>query len=390
MSEALIEIKGLAKVFGYNAQAALKMMREGASKDSVFRKLGATIGVYDADLVVDKGSTTVIIGLSGSGKSTLVRLINLLLRPTSGSVLYEGQDVTCYKGRQLNKYRREKVAMVFQSFGLMDHRDVIGNVSYGLEVKGIRKEDRLNKSLEMIRLVGLDGLEKQPISSLSGGMKQRVGLARALANDPEVLLMDEPFSALDPIVKRDMQFELLGIQKKVKKTIVFITHDINEAFKLGDKVAIMKDARIVRVGTPEEILSDPGDTYVEEFVKDIDKSKVLLARNVMITPASLIRETDGPNVALKQMHANSISSVFVVNGSLELSGIVTLDSAMKARAEGLALTDIIEKGLVITAPDTPLTELLPLAAQARFPIAVVEGGRLLGIVTKAAVISSLT
>lgn len=389
MSDALIEIKGLTKVFGYNAQAAIKMMREGASKDSVFRKLGATIGVYDADLVVDKGSTTVIIGLSGSGKSTLVRLINLLLKPTSGSVLYEGQDVTCYKGRQLNKYRREKVAMVFQSFGLMSHRDVIGNVSYGLEVKGIRKEDRLNKSLEMIRLVGLEGLEKQPISSLSGGMKQRVGLARALANDPDVLLMDEPFSALDPIVRRDMQFELLGIQKKVKKTIVFITHDINEAFKLGDKVAIMKDARIVRVGTPEEILSDPGDIYVEEFVKDIDKSKVLLARNVMITPASLIRETDGPNVALKQMHANSISSVFVVNGSLELSGIVTLDSAMKARAEGLALTDIIEKALVITAPDTPLTELLPLAAQSRFPIAVVDGGRLLGIVTKAAVISSL-
>lgn len=386
----IIKTVGLTKVFGHGANAAVKMMRDGASKDMVFKKLGSTVGVYDASLEIEKGKTFVIIGLSGSGKSTLVRLINLLLRPTAGSILYDGQDIVDYSGRQLISYRRNKVAMVFQSFGLMSHRDVLGNVSYGLEVRGTPKNARVDKAMEMIDLVGLSGWEKQPIASLSGGMKQRVGLARALANDPEVLLMDEPFSALDPIVRRDMQFELLSIQKKVKKTIVFITHDINEAFKLGDRVAIMKDAKVVRTGTPEEILSDPKDDYVEQFVKDIDRSKVLNARNVMITPQSLIKQGDGPNMALKEMRTNSISSVFVVGDDMNLVGIVTLDAAMRARAVNIGLSDVMETDLIVTSPDTPLTELLPIAAVAKFPIAVIDSSRrLIGIVTKAAVLSSL-
>ena len=203
--------------------------------------------------------------------------------------------------------------------------------------------------------------------------------------------MDEPFSALDPIVRRDMQFELLGIQKKVKKTIVFITHDINEAFKLGDQVAIMKDGKVVRTGTPEEILSNPGDEYIEQFVKDIDRSKVLLAKNVMITPASLVKLSDGPNVALKEMKSNSISSVFVVGDNMDLAGIVTLDSAMNARSNNLSIDDVLEKDIIITDPNTPIADLIPIAARARFPIAVVGPvGNLLGIVTKAAVLSSLT
>ncbi len=387
----LIKLEHLSKVFGANHSAAMRMMRDGADKAEVLKRTGATVGVYDVSLEIEKAKTFVVIGLSGSGKSTLVRLINLLLKPTAGSMLYEGSNITGYKGRQLIEYRRHKVAMVFQGFGLMSHRDVIGNVAYGLEVRGIAKKDRLDRAMEMIELVGLKGWERHPIAALSGGMKQRVGLARALANDPEVLLMDEPFSALDPIVRRDMQFELLGIQKKLKKTIVFITHDINEAFKLGDKVAIMKDAKLVRLGTPEGILSDPKDAYVSEFLKDIDKSKVLSARNVMITPASLIKQGDGPNVALQEMRRNSISSVFVVDEEMKLLGIVSLDGAMRARAANLPLETAIEKDIPKAGPDAAISELMPIAAEARFPIAIIDGkGDFVGIVTKAAVLSSLT
>ena len=387
----LIKLEHLSKVFGANQSAAMKMMRDGADKSEVLKKIGATVGVYDVSLDIEKGKTFVVIGLSGSGKSTLVRLINLLLKPTAGSMLYEGNNISGCKGRQLIDYRRHKVAMVFQGFGLMSHRDVLGNVAYGLEVRGVTKKDRLDKATEMIDLVGLTGWEKHPIAALSGGMKQRVGLARALANDPEVLLMDEPFSALDPIVRRDMQFELLGIQKKLKKTIVFITHDINEAFKLGDKVAIMKDAKVVRMGTPEAILSDPRDAYVSEFVKDIDKSKVLSARNVMITPASLIKLGDGPNVALQEMRRNSISSVFVVDEEMKLVGIVSLDGAMKARAANETLETAIEENIPRASPDDAISELMPIAAEARFPIAIIDAkGNFVGIVTKAAVLSSLT
>ncbi len=387
----LIKLEHLSKVFGANHPTAMRMMRDGADKAEVLKRTGATIGVYDVNLDIEKGKTFVVIGLSGSGKSTLVRLINLLLKPTAGSILYEGSDISGYKGRQLTDYRRHKVAMVFQGFGLMSHRDVIGNVAYGLEVRGVAKKDRLDKAMEMIELVGLTGWEKHPIAALSGGMKQRVGLARALANDPEVLLMDEPFSALDPIVRRDMQFELLGIQKKLKKTIVFITHDINEAFKLGDKVAIMKDAKVVRLGTPEGILSDPKDSYVSEFVKDIDKSKVLSAKNVMITPASLIKQGDGPNVALQEMRRNSISSVFVVDEEMKLVGIVSLDGAMRARAANLPLETVIEKDIPQAGPEAAISDLMPVAAEARFPIAIIDGkGNFVGIVTKAAVLSSLT
>jgi len=387
----LIKLEHLSKVFGANHSAAMRMMRDGADKAEVLKRTGATVGVYDVSLEIEKAKTFVVIGLSGSGKSTLVRLINLLLKPTAGSMLYEGSNITGYKGRQLIEYRRHKVAMVFQGFGLMSHRDVIGNVAYGLEVRGVAKKDRLDRAMEMIELVGLKGWERHPIAALSGGMKQRVGLARALANDPEVLLMDEPFSALDPIVRRDMQFELLGIQKKLKKTIVFITHDINEAFKLGDKVAIMKDAKLVRLGTPEGILSDPKDAYVSEFLKDIDKSKVLSARNVMITPASLIKQGDGPNVALQEMRRNSISSVFVVDEEMKLLGIVSLDGAMRARAANLPLETAIEKDIPKAGPDAAISELMPIAAEARFPIAIIDGkGDFVGIVTKAAVLSSLT
>ncbi|MCC8178670.1 MAG: ATP-binding cassette domain-containing protein, partial [Cloacibacillus sp.] len=226
----------------------------------------------------------VIIGLSGSGKSTLVRCFNQLLRPTSGHVLFEGREIDSMKKKELLEFRRDKGSMVFQHFGLFTHRSVMDNVAYGLEVRGIPPEERHAKALEFIRMVGLDGWEGKAISSLSGGMKQRVGIARALANDPEVLLMDEPFSALDPIVRREIQFEFLQILRKLNKTVLFITHDIDEAFKLGDTVAIMRDGRIIQVDTPEEMSANPADDYVRSFIEGADRSQVLTAKNIMTVP----------------------------------------------------------------------------------------------------------
>jgi glycine betaine/proline transport system ATP-binding protein len=287
-------------------------------------------------------------------------------------------------------YRRKNIAMVFQSFGLMSHRNVLQNVVYGLEVRGMSKAERERKGLKMLDMVGLSGWQDYPIKSLSGGMRQRVGLARALANDPDILLMDEPFSALDPIIRRDMQFELLSIQKKVQKTMVFITHDINEAFKIGNRVAIMKDGRLVQVGTPEELLDRPADEYVENFLRDIDRTRILFARNVMTAPSSIIKEGDGWHVAMRQMRSNGVSSVYMVNDKMRLVGLLTLDSALRIRNGEINLQDALVRDIPIAKPDDSLQELLPVAAEAKYPIAVIdEQDQLVGIVTKAAVLSSL-
>jgi glycine betaine/proline transport system ATP-binding protein len=286
--------------------------------------------------------------------------------------------------------RWEKISMVFQSFGLMSHRDVLGNVSYGLEVRGRRRVEREAKAMEMIKMVGLQGGENKGIGSLSGGMRQRVGIARALASDPDMLLMDEPFSALDPLVRKDMQFELLSIQKKLGKTVVFITHDINEAFKLGDTVSIMKDGRIIQTDTPEGMASNPADEYVENFINSADKTQIYSVRYVMEKPACLIHSRDGAHNALKQMREQSVSSAFVVGDNLEFVGLLTLDRAILVRDGKLPFAEAITRGLPTTSSDTTISELIPVAAAAQFPIAVVdERGRLEGIVTKAAVLASL-
>ncbi|NLL82023.1 MAG: betaine/proline/choline family ABC transporter ATP-binding protein, partial [Tissierellia bacterium] len=300
----ILNVEKLSKIYGSGKNEATKLRESGADKDSIYKKTGATIALWNVSLNIKKGEIFVIIGLSGSGKSTLVRCFNLLNKPTSGKVFYEGQDIGKFNKNELNDFRRNRISMVFQNFGLMSHRNVLGNVEYGLEVKGITKEERHKKASEMISMVGLDGYDEEPISSLSGGMKQRVGLARALANDPEILLMDEPFSALDPLVKKDMQFELLSIQRKLGKTIVFITHDINEAFKLGDRVAIMKDGEVIQVATPEEMSSNPADDYVKQFIDSADKAQVISVKNAMSTPNSIVRLKDTPNYAINMMRSN--------------------------------------------------------------------------------------
>ncbi|MDP4153028.1 MAG: glycine betaine/L-proline ABC transporter ATP-binding protein [Bacillota bacterium] len=390
MSDTIIEIENLSKLFGFNTGGALKLIKDGLDKTEILKKTGITVGASDVSFKVKKGETFVLIGLSGSGKSTVVRCLNLLYKPTTGKILFNSENILEYNKKQLRDYRRNKVAMVFQHFGLISNRNVLGNVAFGLEVKGTSRDIRDKRAKEMIDMVGLSGWENHPVTDLSGGMRQRVGIARALANDPEVLLMDEPYSALDPIVRRDMQFELLNIQKKVKKTIIFITHDINEAFKLGDTVAIMKDGKIVQIGTPNDILANPASRYVEEFVRDIDKTKVLSVKNVMTTPTAFIRASEGPNAALKEMKATGVSSVFVVGQSMELLGILTIDGALSVKNGTATLEEAMLKNILTTQEDVSLSQLLPDAAVTKFPIAVTNGNNILkGIVTKAGVISSL-
>ena len=329
VEDTIIRVEHVSKLYGLNKAEAAKLMEAGATKDEVYKKTGVTVALWDVDLEIPRGKIFVIIGLSGSGKSTMVRCFNQLNRPTSGKVYFEGRDLAEMNKKELLAFRRNKISMVFQSFGLMSHRDVLSNVAYGLEVKGVPREEREARAAEVLAMVGLSGWEHQSCAQLSGGMRQRVGIARALANDPEVLLMDEPFSALDPLVRRDMQFELLQIQGKLQKTVIFITHDIDEAFKLGDQVAIMRDGQIVQVDTPQDMSARPADDYVRAFIGSADKSKVLTVRNIMITPTSLTKLTDGPAQAIEQMRKNALSTVYVVDERLRLAGILTIQEARR-------------------------------------------------------------
>lgn len=386
----ILSIKNLSKLYGVEKSRAFKMKSSGVSKDEIYKKTGVTVALWDVTFDVKKGEMFVIIGLSGSGKSTLVRCFNMLNKPSSGEILFNDKDISKFNKKELNEYRRNNIAMVFQNFGLMSHRDVLGNVEYGLEIKGVSKEERQAKAREMISMVCLEGLENEPISSLSGGMKQRVGLARALANDPDILLMDEPFSALDPLVRKDMQFELLSIQKKLDKTIIFITHDINEAFKLGDRVAIMRDGELIQLDTPEMISEHPANDYVKQFINDADKTQVISVRNVMATPNSIVRKTDSLSYAINIMRSNRVSSAYVVGDKMKLLGIVTIDDAVRARNEKLSLSDVIIESIMTTAPDTLLHDIIPMAAETRYPIAVIDNdGSLKGILSKADVLSSI-
>lgn len=390
MSETVIKVENVSKYYGANRGAALKMMADGGTKDEIYKKTGVAIALHDVSFEVKKGEIFSIIGLSGSGKSTMIRCLNLLHRPTSGKIFYQGKNIEKFNHQELLEFRRHKMTMVFQSFGLMSHRNVLGNVAYGLEVRGVPKEEREAKAMEMIEMVGLDGWENQPITSLSGGMRQRVGIARALASEPEVLLMDEPFSALDPLVRQDMQFELLSIQRKLGITIVFITHDINEAFKLGDTVAIMRDGKVVQIDTPEVMSTNPADEYVRTFIDSADKFKVLSAKHVMFRPSCMMRISDGANHGLNEMRRNGVSSIYVVGSRMQLKGLITLESMIRARNEGISLEEVMVSDIPRVHTDVLISDILPVAAEAKYPIAVIsQDGSLEGIVTKAAVLSSM-
>jgi len=391
MSDNIImRTENLTKLFGRNKSEATELLKKGLSKEEVLKKTGVTVALWDVTLDVKEGETFVIIGLSGSGKSTIVRCFNRLIKPTSGKIFFKDQQVGNLTKKELLSFRRDNISMVFQHFGLMSHRNVIQNVEYGPEIKEVGKELRRQRAMEMIQMVGLDGYENYPISSLSGGMKQRVGLARALTNEPEVLLMDEPFSALDPLVKKDMQFELLSIQQKMQKTIIFITHDINEAFKLGDRVAIMRDGKVIQIDTPEGMITNPADDYVKNFIEGADKTRVMSVRQVMITPACIVKTKDGFNRAIQEMRTNNVSSAYVVNDKMEFQGVVTLDAAIKARETKALVQDILDTDVIRVNIDDTIGDVLPLSAEAKYPLAVLEGNKLRGIITKASLITSLS
>ncbi|MGG3561861.1 glycine betaine/L-proline ABC transporter ATP-binding protein ProV [Neobacillus rhizosphaerae] len=383
-----ISVRNVTKVFG-KSKKALQLLQDGESKTSILKKTGATVGVNQATFDVEAGEIFVIMGLSGSGKSTLVRMLNRLIDPTAGQVLIDGVDIVKMNKEQLREVRRKKISMVFQKFALLPHRTVLENTEYGLEVQGVAKETRMDKAMNALKLVGLEGYEHQYPKQLSGGMQQRVGLARALANESDILLMDEAFSALDPLIRKDMQDELLELQSTMKKTIVFITHDLDEALRIGDRIALMKDGSIVQIGTPEEILMNPSNDYVERFVEDVDLSKVLTAGHVM-KRAEAVSIEKGPRVALQMMRDLGISSIYVVDRKKTLLGAITASDAKEAIDRNEGILSILQTGVSTVSPDTLLTDLFDKVSSASIPVAVVdEHSRLNGILVRGAVIGAL-
>ena len=387
----ILRMEHVTKLYGPNRAEAVKMMKNGSDKETVYRKTGCTVALWDLNLEIPRGQIFVIIGLSGSGKSTAVRCFNRLTAPTDGKVMYGDRDVHEMSKKELLEYRRSRISMVFQSFGLMSHRDVMGNIAYGLEVKGVELRRREQIAQRFISMVGLEGWEHQSCEQLSGGMRQRVGIARALVNDPEVLLMDEPFSALDPLVRRDMQFELLQIQRKLRKTIVFITHDIDEAFKMGDSVCIMRDGKVVQTGTPEELSMQPANDYVRDFIQTADKTKVMSVKNIMITPSCIVRLGDSIDRAIQEMSRNNLSSVIVIDSELRPKGMLFIGEAIQARKEGKAIAQVLQTGINTIAEDTLVSDVITIATESSYPIAVTDtGGAMLGLVTKASILSTLS
>ncbi|WP_163971337.1 quaternary amine ABC transporter ATP-binding protein [Oceanobacillus halotolerans] len=386
----VIEAKNLSKVFGKNKKQAFKLLDQGLTKDEILEKTGATVGVNRATFSVEAGEIFVIMGLSGSGKSTLVRLINRLIEPSEGNIYIDGEDLSAMDKQELRKIRREKLSMVFQRFALFPHRTILENAEFGLEIQNVPKEEREKKAKEALEMVGLGGYLHQKPNQLSGGMQQRVGLARALANDPEVLLMDEAFSALDPLIRKDMQDELIDLQASMKKTIVFITHDLDEALRIGDRIALMKDGAIVQIGSPEEILVNPANDYVEKFVEDVDRSKVLSAHHIMKRPETVNIEKHGPRVALERMREEGLSSMFVVDSKRNLKGYITADDASDARQKGITnFQDILQNDIPKVDKETPMTEIFDMIYDSPIPLAVVENGKLVGIIVRGAVIAAL-
>jgi glycine betaine/proline transport system ATP-binding protein len=387
---SVIEVKDLSKVFGNDPKRAFPLIEKGWSKDKIYKETKLTVGVNRVNFSIEAGEIFVIMGLSGSGKSTLVRLFNRLIDPTQGTVKINGVDIVQMNQEQLRQVRRKSLSMVFQKFALFPHRTVLENAEYGLEVQGMDKAERAEKAIRSLELVGLAGWENSYPSQLSGGMQQRVGLARGLANDPDILLMDEAFSALDPLIRKDMQDELLELQSNMHKTIIFITHDLDEALRIGDRIALMKDGSVVQVGTPEEILMNPANKYVERFVEDVDLSKVLTASHVMRRPETITLDR-GPRVALQLMKDTGISNLYVVDKAKKLVGVITAEDASYAAKAGKTLEEILIRDVPTVSKETLLHELFESVGSSRIPIAVVEENkRLIGIIIRGAVLGALS
>lgn len=391
--DPILEVKGLYKVFGDETERAFAMINQGADKDAVFEKTGATIGVNDVSLSIREGEIFVIMGLSGSGKSTLVRLLNRLIEPSKGNVLLKGKDIAHISENELREVRRNNISMVFQNFALMPHMTVIENAAFGLELAGVDPDTRKASALAALERVGLDAYAESFPDELSGGMKQRVGLARALACDPDILLMDEAFSALDPLIRTEMQDELIRLQNDDKRTIVFISHDLDEAMRIGDRIAIMQNGSVVQVGTPDEILNHPANDYVRAFFRGVNVASVLTAKDIARKkPAAVFKksEHDGPASAMQILIDSDRDYGIIVDKTSRYSGIVSLDSLRAANKESRSLSSAqLEDGLTLK-PDQPINDILSLVANVPYSVPVVDDdGNYFGVVTKSRLLQTL-
>ncbi|TYC99449.1 glycine betaine/L-proline ABC transporter ATP-binding protein [Arthrobacter echini] len=385
----VIEANEIFKVFGPKPERAVERLRSGATREEL-RKDDLTPAVIDATFDVGEGEIFVVMGLSGSGKSTLIRMVNGLLMPTAGSMSITGEDITRLSGKDLRRVRREKVSMVFQHFALLPHRTVGENAAYGLKVQGLNRSEREAKAEVALQMVGLDGWGGSLPGELSGGMRQRVGLARALAAKTDVMLMDEAFSALDPLIRREMQDQLVDLQHQLGKTILFITHDLNEAMRLGDRIAMMRDGRIVQVGTTEQILNDPANDYVAKFVQDVDRTRVLTASAIMEAPVALLGSEQGPRAAHRLLRENQLSSIMVVGRDKTLRGIVHEHEVADAVRKGSDDLDGLLRSAATVRVDTALADLITAAAESPAALAVVdEHGKLRGVVPRVTLLNAL-
>ena len=382
-----IEIKNLYKIFGPNPAAGMELIRAGKTKEEIHEKTGLTVGVQDASFTVNKGEIFVVMGLSGSGKSTLVRMLNRLIEPTSGAVLVDGDDVMEMNREQLVAFRRDKTSMVFQSFALMPHQTVLNNVAFGLELSGASKQQRYERSMDALKQVGLDGWEKSYPKELSGGMQQRVGLARGLAVDPDIMLMDEAFSALDPLIRTEMQDELLKLQDRHERTIVFISHDLDEALRIGDRIAVMEGGRVVQVGTPEEILQNPADDYVRAFFRGVDPTGVIAAGDIArdSQPTVIWHTPEGsPRATLEMLNTRDMEFAYVLDSERRFYGIVSTDTLRQAIDQGATKIDeAFIKDAKTARVDDSMQDFLPEVASHAWPIPVIDEQNIYkGVVSK--------
>ncbi|MFC1987057.1 glycine betaine/L-proline ABC transporter ATP-binding protein [Chloroflexota bacterium] len=387
----VISCQNVWKVFGPKPESIWDLLNNGATRQEVIEQTGHIIAVKDVSFEVRENEIFVVMGLSGSGKSTLIRCINRLIEPTKGKILIDGVDITSMSHSELRELRRHKLSMVFQNFGLLPHRSVLENVAFGLEIRGEIKKERQMKAKQALEQVELQGWEDSRLYELSGGMQQRVGLARSLAVDSEIVLMDEPFSALDPLIRRQMQDEFIKLRSTVKKTVVFITHDLLEALKLGDRIAIMKDGEIVQLGTPQEIVSQPSAGYVSEFVKDVPRAKVISAESIMEEPKVVVWGNFDVEVAIKEMTAKQATVAFIVDSRNILEGVLTMNRAIEAVREGSTkFADIERQDFPSTSPDSPLENILHFMADSNLPVAVLDEGRhLLGVINRQTLIRAI-
>ncbi|CAC5341719.1 MULTISPECIES: quaternary amine ABC transporter ATP-binding protein [Planktothrix] len=387
-----IRIEHLIKIYGENCSAALKLFSQGANREAILQATGQVLGIADVSFTINPGEIFVVMGLSGSGKSTLIRCINRLITPTRGHIYIDDEDIAYIDEKRIRQIRLTKVSMVFQHFGLFPHRTVADNVEYGLKLLGMSKTQRRNKALEALEVVGLAQWADYRPSALSGGMQQRVGLARALATDAEILLMDEPFSALDPLTRREMQNELLRLQKELNKTIVFITHDTQEALKLGDRIAVMKEGVIVQLGTPKELLNQPTNDYIRDFIQDVNRGQILKAGTIARPTICLIIGEDLEPGTLKQIQKQNLQRIYILNSDQEPIGFINpeqLDLAIQQDLKNIT-NKLIQTNFSQVKSTVPLEDIFHLYRNEQSLVVVDETGKFKGVLESADVLASIS